>query len=132
MVHKSWFVLPPVQEWYYRNKNPFYKVLPPFKPGCAPAESHNMDMIYPRPNSRIYVPVDLDGKPGGTVFRLAHRNPQHLVYWHLDDRFLGTTVQTHQMALSPEKGIHHLTLVDENGETLFFRFEIMTKETENK
>jgi hypothetical protein len=36
------------------------------------------------------------------------------------------------MALSPEKGIHHLTLVDENGETLFFRFEIMTKETENK
>ena len=128
MVHKSWFVLPPVQEWYFRNKNPFYKVLPPFRPGCAPSESHSMDMIYPHSNSRIYVPVDLDGKPGGMVFKVAHRTPQHTVYWHLDDHFIGTTVQIHQMALSPEKGFHRLTLVDENGETLTIRFEIMTKE----
>jgi penicillin-binding protein 1C len=88
-----------------------------------------MDMIYPHPNSRIYVPVDLDGKPGGTVFKVAHRTPQHTVYWHLDDHFIGTTVQIHQMALSPEKGFHRLTLVDENGESLTIRFEIMTKET---
>lgn len=128
MVHKSWFILPPVQEWYYRNKNPFYKVLPPFKPGCAPPESHNMDMIYPHPDSRIYVPVDLNGKPGDIVFRVAHRNPQHQVYWHLDDRYIGTTVQTHQMALSPSRGIHRLTLVDEDGESLTIRFEIMTRE----
>lgn len=129
MVHKSWFVLPPVQEWYFRNKNPFYKVLPPFRPGCAPSESHSMDMIYPHPNSRIYIPVDLDGEPGGMVFKVAHRTPQHTVYWHLDDHFIGTTVQIHQMALSPEKGFHRLTLVDENGETLTIRFEIMTKES---
>ncbi len=128
MVHKSWFVLPPVQEWYFRNKNPFYKGLPLFRPGCAPAESHSMAMIYPHTNSRLYVPVDLDGKPGGTVFKVAHRTPQHVVYWHLDDHFIGTTVQIHQMALSPEKGFHQLTLVDENGETLTIRFEIMTKE----
>jgi penicillin-binding protein 1C len=127
MVHKSWFVLPPVQEWYFRSKNPFYKVLPPFRPGCASSESHSMDMIYPHTDSRIYVPVDLDGKPGSTVFKLAHRHPRHLVYWHLDDRFIGTTVQTHQMALSPERGFHHLTLVDESGETLTIRFEILTK-----
>lgn len=127
MVHKSWFVLPPVQEWYFRNKNPFYKVLPPFRPGCAPSEIHSMDMIYPHPNSRLYVPVDLDGKPGGTVFKVAHRTPQHTVYWHLDDHFIGTTVQIHQMSISPEKGIHKLTLVDENGETLIMRFEILTK-----
>jgi penicillin-binding protein 1C len=86
-----------------------------------------MDMIYPHANSRLYVPVDLDGKPGSTVFKVAHRHPQHLVYWHLDDRFIGTTVQNHQMALSPEKGFHHLTLVDESGESLSVSFEILTK-----
>jgi penicillin-binding protein 1C len=128
MVHKSWFVLPPVQEYYFRNKNPFYKVLPPFRKGCSPSGSHNMDMIYPHPNSRIYVAVDLDGKPGSTVFKVAHRTPQHRVYWHLDDQFLGATVQYHQRALSPEKGFHRLTLVDENGESLTFWFEIMTKD----
>ncbi|MCX6244817.1 MAG: penicillin-binding protein 1C [Bacteroidetes bacterium] len=127
MVHKSWFVLPPVQEWYFRSRNPFYKVLPPFRPGCAPAESRNMEMIYPRNDSRIYVPVDIDGKPGSTVFKVAHRNPRHLVYWHLDDRFIGTTTLTHQMPLSPELGFHRITLIDEYGETLTIRFEIMSK-----
>jgi penicillin-binding protein 1C len=127
MVHRSWFVLPPVQEWYFRSRNPFYKVLPPFRPGCAPAESHNMDMIYPKNDSRIYVPVDIDGKPGSAVFKVAHRNPRHLVYWHLDDRFIGTTVLTHQMPLAPAPGFHRLTLIDEDGESLTIRFEIMSK-----
>jgi len=36
-------------------------------------------------------------------------------------------VQNHQMALSPEKGFHHLTLVDETGESLMISFEILTK-----
>ena len=33
MQHVSWFVLPPVQEWYFRTKNPFYKMLPPIQTG---------------------------------------------------------------------------------------------------
>jgi len=129
MVHKAWFVLPPIQEWYFRNKNPFYKVLPPFMPGCTASEFHTMDMIYPHPNSRIYLPVDIDGKPGSTVFRVAHRHPQRLIYWHLDDHFIGTTVQNHQMAISPGRGMHSITLVDETGESLTVKFEILTKET---
>jgi len=129
MLHVSWFVLPPVQEWYFRNKNPFYTILPPFRSDCKPGEEiRNMDMIYPRNNSRLYVPVDLDGKTGSTVFKLAHRNPGAVVYWHLDKRFIGTTTQSHNMAISPERGIHSLTLLDQDGESLRIRFEILTKE----
>ncbi|MEI7500303.1 MAG: penicillin-binding protein 1C [Bacteroidota bacterium] len=125
MQHVSWFVLPPVQEWYFRNKNPFYKVLPPFRSDCAGnTERRNMDIIYPKNNSKIYIPVDLDGKPGSTVFRVAHRNPGIMVYWHLDEHFIGTTTQVHQMALSPAQGIHRLTLVDQNGESVKIVFEV--------
>lgn len=128
MQHVSWFVLPPVQEWYFRNKNPFYKTLPPFLPGCDPSsDSKNMEMIYPKNNSIIYVPTELDGSPGGTVFRLAHRNPASLVYWHLDDKYIGMTTQNHQMDLAPDQGKHRLTLIDQNGEILCIRFEILTK-----
>jgi len=128
MQHVSWFVLPPVQEWYFRNKNPFYKVLPPFRPGCAGAgDRNNMDIIYPKNGSKLYVPVDLDGKPGSTVFKVAHRNAAMKVYWHLDDQFIGTTVQIHQMALSPGHGKHRITLVDENGENLAIWFEVISK-----
>jgi penicillin-binding protein 1C len=131
MQHVSWFVLPPVQEWYFRNKNPFYKILPPFRPGCDPsAEIKNMEMIYPKNNSIVYIPTELDGKPGKSVFRLAHRNPGALVYWHVDAKFIGTTTQNHQMAIGADIGKHLLTLVDQSGETLTIRFEIMAKEKE--
>ncbi len=129
MQHVSWFVLPPVIEWYFRNKNPFYKTLPPFRNDCLTGgNTRNMDMIYPKTNSKIYVPVDLDGKTGSSVFKLAHRDPEAIVYWHLDKRFIGSTVQLHHMAISPEKGMHHLTLIDQKGETLNIRFEILAKD----
>ncbi len=128
MQHVSWFVLPPVQEWYFRNKNPFYKVLPPFRPGCSSTtDRNNMDIIYPKNGSKIYIPVDLDGKPGSTVFKVAHRNSSVVVYWHLDDRFIGTTTQVHQMAISPGRGMHRLTLVDQNGENFRIQFEVISK-----
>ena len=128
MQHVSWFVLPPVQEWYFRNKNPFYKVLPPFRPDCAGnTDRRNMEIIYPKNNSKIYIPVDLDGNPGSTVFKVAHRHPGTLVYWHLDDRFIGTTSQVHQMALSPARGMHRLTLVDQDGESVSIGFEVISK-----
>ena len=33
-LQKSWFTLPPVWEWYYKQHHPEYKPLPPFKAGC--------------------------------------------------------------------------------------------------
>ncbi|MGE5425336.1 MAG: penicillin-binding protein 1C, partial [Syntrophothermus sp.] len=127
MIHTGWFILPPAQEYFFRTKNPFYRTLPPFKPGCAPAGIRLMEMIYPENNSRIYVPVDIDGKPGSTVFHVAHRDPSKKIYWHLDDKFLGTTAGEHKMSLSPEKGLHRMVLVDESGETLNVNFEILRK-----
>jgi penicillin-binding protein 1C len=129
MQHVAWFVLPPVQEWYFRNKNPFYKPLPPFRSDCETgSDRKNMEIIYPKNNSRIYIPVDLDGKPGYAIIKVAHRNTKCMVYWHLDEKFLGTTTEIHQMAISPGPGAHRLTLVDQNGETLTCRFNVMTKE----
>ncbi len=129
MQHVSWFILPPVQEWYFRTKNPFYRMLPPFRPGCTQnAGNRNMDLIYPKDGSTLYVPVDLDGKTGSTVFKAAHHNPDAIIYWHLDDQFIGSTKQSHQMALSPERGFHRLTLVDQYGESISTGFEILSKE----
>lgn len=129
MQHVPWFVLPPVQEWYFRTKNPFYRMLPPFRPGCSQnSATRNMDLIYPKDGSMLYVPVDLDGRTGSTVFKAAHHNPDAVIHWHLDDQFIGSTMQSHQMAISPERGFHRLTLVDQDGESISIGFEILTKE----
>lgn len=131
MIHRSWFVLPPVEEFYYKNKNPTYVSPPPFRADCtastAAQQQTPMQLIYPKQVTRIYVPVDLDGKLGSTVFQVAHRVPETEIYWHLDGVYLGSTRTFHQMALQPPVGQHVLTLVDRDGYRLEQRFEIIGK-----
>lgn len=125
---ESWFVLPPVQEYYYRLHHLSYRSLPPFRKDCVdPAGIVGMDMIYPKVDSKIFIPRDLDGKMGSTVFQAAHRNPQATIYWHLDGQFIGATSRSHRLTLSPGEGTHHLVLVDEQGETLEKDFVVISK-----
>jgi penicillin-binding protein 1C len=127
MQHVSWFVLPPAVEWYYKSKNSTYKELPPLRPGCTTNGLSVMEIIYPKLFSKIYVPVELDGTIGKTIFQVAHRKANTIIYWHLDDVYMGSTQNIHQMGLTPDEGVHTLTLVDENGESLVQQFEIVSK-----
>lgn len=128
MKHVSWFVLPPLIERYYKFNHPNYKVLPDFKPECLSKISDRaIAVLYPKPNSKIYVPVEIDGKTGRTVFEATHRNINTKVYWHLDDEFIGETKEIHQLALNPTVGKHNLLLVDENGISLSMKFETLGK-----
>jgi penicillin-binding protein 1C len=126
MVQKSWFVLPPTMEWYYKQRNHDYKVLPDFKAGCGDmGNARQMEMIYPQPNSKIYVPLEITGERGKTIFTASHRKPGMKIFWHLDGNFVGTTVNFHQMALSPAPGNHTLTIVDEGGNSITTGFTIL-------
>jgi penicillin-binding protein 1C len=128
MLHKSWFVLPPAMEWYYKSKNPTYSELPSFRSDCKnSAVVSSMELLYPKQASKIYVPVELDESTGKTVFSVAHRKPETTIYWHLDGNYIGSSKGIHQMGLSPEPGQHTLTLVDEFGESISQKFEIIRK-----
>jgi penicillin-binding protein 1C len=126
--HVSWLQLPPLEEYYFRQKHPEFKALPPFHPGCGAAAGGNpMQLIYPRQAAKIYVPIDLDGQRSKTIFQVAHRKPDTKIYWHLDEDYVGTTQTFHQYAFAPPPGKHVLTLVDEQGNRLEQRFEIVLK-----
>lgn len=127
VIHENWFVLPPVQAHYFRLKNSTYRPLPPFRNDCQPQLSLiGMDLIYPKPNAKIFIPRDLSGEPGNTIFELAHRQASTRVYWHLDGEFIGSTETIHHMPLNPAQGKHVLTLVDETGESLERQFEVIS------
>ena len=129
MRHESWFILTPAMEFYYKQKNADYKPLPPFKPGCIFAETGKvMEIIYPQPDARIYIPFEMSGEKGRTVFSAAHRSPTAKIFWSLDDEFVGTTQRFHQIGLNPAPGKHVITLVDENGLSISRQFEILRKE----
>jgi penicillin-binding protein 1C len=127
----KWFVLPPAMEWYYKHNHSDYLPLPPYRTDCldviAGSKTATMTLIYPAPNSRIYVPIELDSRRGRTVFEAAHRNARRIIYWHLDEEYLGKTRDIHQIAIAPEPGEHTLTLVDEEGESLERKFTVLMK-----
>ncbi len=123
---KTWFVLPPVQEYYFRQKNPFYQSLPPFKEGCneVTASANPMQWIYPTQTKAIYIPYELDGSPGEAIFRVAHRHAGKRVHWHLNGEYMGTTGEFHEMAFRPPTGICIITLSDDDGNFLEKEVEV--------
>ena len=128
MLHEPWFVLPPAQESHYKQKHPEYKALPPFRDDCRGAvfaNGNNMELVYPKASTRIFVPTNLDGTRSSTVFEVSHRHEETQIFWHLDNKFIGTTEHIHQMSLNPPPGKHWLTIVDENGEEIRRSFEIV-------
>ncbi|MGV9011824.1 MAG: penicillin-binding protein 1C [Flavobacteriales bacterium] len=111
----SWFQLPPAMEHYYMERQPAYKPLPPPLPGTPIGQDRPMDIMYPDAGGTILIPIQLDGSVGSMVAEVAHRDPRATLYWDLDGTFMGTTSGEHRMALSPEAGLHRLTLTDQRG-----------------
>ncbi len=125
MKTKSWFVLPPIPEWYYKKNNPFYKALPAYKTGCLQSSKNEMDIIYPKDYTKILIPRELDGSKGRVVFEVVHRQSNQIIYWHLDYEYLGQTQGQHRIELNTEIGKHQMTLMDESGEVLEWWFEVV-------
>ncbi|RZK53033.1 MAG: penicillin-binding protein 1C, partial [Pedobacter sp.] len=129
MRHEKWFILPPSMEYYYKIKNSDYRTLPPFMTGCNESGTTAvMDLIYPKNNAVVYIPIELDGTRGKVVFNAAHRNQESKIYWHIDKEYIGSTKSFHQMAIDALPGKHSLTLVDENGERLVQVFTVLDRD----
>lgn len=130
MKHKSWFVLPPSMEKYYKLNHPDYAELPVYRNDCisfvSPVTS-DISLIYPQNPTSIYLPVDLQGNKSAVVFEAAHRNLSAILYWHIDNEYKGTTIGQHQQSFIIDAGQHKLILVDDAGNTLEQKFEVVGK-----
>ncbi len=132
MQHVSWFVLPPAQEFYFRRAHSSYRELPAWRTDCQRSGGADgrgpMEFLYPNPAERIYIPMELDGVRGRTVFEAVHRDRDARLYWHLDGVYLGTTQTFHQLALDIPPGAHVVTIVDAAGNRLSRSFEVLARE----
>ena len=53
-----------------------------------------------------------------------NQNPSTTAYWYLDNDYLGETSDVHQMELTPSRGKHRVTVVDEEGNALGVEFGV--------
>lgn len=115
----NWFSLPPAMEHYYQATHPTYRSAP--KP-ISGGDELPMGLIYPEPEAKLYIPVQLDGRLASVVLHAAHRDPHATLNWDLDGHFVGRTTGDHRLATDPGPGAHRLTLTDQRGRTLTTRF----------
>ncbi len=123
MEKVKWFVLPGLMEHYYKTKHANYAVLPPFDPKCGSTTGEEMmKIIYPKKISKIHIPVNLKGELEKVNFEATHREKNGVIFWHIDDEFVGSTQTMHQISVQPSVGKHTLKLVDSKGNVFEQRF----------
>jgi len=124
MIHKSWFVLPPLQEFFYKNSQPFYKRLPKFRKDCLSEEKLQMAFISPEENTTIYLTKDFNREKNNLLLKVVHTNSNIKLYWYLNTRFIGTTQSIHELEVLPPKGTYLITVIDEFGNEIYREIEI--------
>jgi penicillin-binding protein 1C len=124
---RIWFILPPSMEHFYKLKYADYQELPPYRKDCNPLSGmKNLDVLYPRQHTKIFIPRNLSGEKSASVFEVAHRNPSATVHWHIDEEYIGLTkAGIHEKSIAVAPGKHRLTIVDDAGETAVVEFEVL-------
>jgi len=123
MRTESRFVLPPKMEYYFKAHHADYEPLPPMRTDCADSGAGRVAIIYPQNGQKVVRTRSLDGKLQGVVCQVASGGGA-VVYWHLDDTYLGETHGTNQMLIEPSAGQHRLTVVTDAGQTSAVSFSV--------
>ena len=127
---QSWFVLPPQIASYYRQSHADYQELPSMHPSCmdiSESLSQPIELVYPFSNASIYIPTDIDGDRQQTIAKAVHQDDDSTLYWHLDGEYLGSTETFHTMAIDTDMGEHLLLVIDENGNRVIGKFEVLSE-----
>jgi penicillin-binding protein 1C len=128
MVNKTWFVLPPVMEWFYKSKHADYMPLPPYREDCIASSGVSMDFIYPKEfDSKIYLTKDFTGDVQPFILKVAHTQPKMKLFWYANNEFLGSTQTFHEMPLKVKSGLYFITVTDEAGYEINRRIQIVNE-----
>jgi penicillin-binding protein 1C len=128
MRQQSYLVMSPLQEYFYRKKHLDYMGLPSYSKSCADdSQTKNFDLVYPRNGFKIYLPVNENSSKNDLIMNATCSNANAVLFWYLDEQYLGVTNRFHQMAVRPSMGKHQLLIADEGGKMLSATFEIVDK-----
>jgi penicillin-binding protein 1C len=133
-IDTSWFVLPAGMEWFYKRKHSMYRSLPPLSNACKQMndEVNPIQFIYPHAGSSLVLPVDLSGEKNEIVFQAVHRYGNVPLFWYLDEKYLATTENYHEIGVVAQKGWHTLLVEDINGNKKTLRFQILEKNVKKR
>jgi penicillin-binding protein 1C len=115
-VKKSVVMYPPDIAYYLRQKGQYIETIASHYPNCPGYKSEqSLKIIYPNMDAKLFIPRDFDGQTQSVICRVGHSGIGKIVYWYLDDHYLGATNEEHKMAITFKEGWNTLKVIDEYG-----------------
>ena len=116
MKTKTWFVLPPLMSHFYQQKNANYSVLPNYRSDCNILENNTMDFVFPiKYRSKLSLTKNESNQLNPVILKVTHTKNDAILYWYLNDVFIGETKQYHEQAIISKNGNHKITVIDNFG-----------------
>ena len=128
MEQTYYFVLPPSQAFYYKKNHSDYKQLPAYTEKCKQGSKELIEIDYPVAGHSIYLPQDLDGNFSMITLKASSQQSSTNLYWHLDNKFIGSTHYIHQKTLFIKPGKHTLLVMDPQGNSVKRYFKVLAKD----
>ncbi|CAI8261754.1 MAG: Uncharacterised protein [Polaribacter sp. SA4-10] len=105
-------------DYYYKKKNPFYKPLPKFRKDCLGEIKNSLKFLYPSEKTTIFLPKDFNGKKNETILKATHSNNDATLFWYINKKFIATTNEIHEVAVSLEEGNYVISITDNFGKEI--------------
>lgn len=97
--------------------------IPHHNPLCpAIHKEKSIEIMYPVNGIGILTPRNIKGEYEKVVFKANYQRKSGLLFWYLDNKFIGETVKQHTVPVPLEPGNHCLVVQDSEGSTSTVRF----------
>jgi penicillin-binding protein 1C len=110
---------------YLRGAGSPVRERPRHDPDCPAFQARSaLQVLYPPPGSRLFLPRDYDGAEQELVLRAAapSRGPLH---WYVDRGYRGRTLNEHELPVRLAPGEHRVMVLDGEGHSASVAFEVV-------
>lgn len=108
---QSYFLLPPIVANYYKSWNPHFETAPKWD-NKRPHTNSLVKIIFPDKNTILTFHPD---EAMNIHFKAFAEDKNTTLYWHIDNEYIGSTSNIHELDFSLQPGKHLIYVVDENG-----------------
>ncbi|MBN2413005.1 penicillin-binding protein 1C [candidate division KSB1 bacterium] len=124
------FIVPPLVKEIMQLSGKKVDEIPPHTENCPNEMAENrLEIVYPVNGIKILVPRDLDGGYEKIVLSARHQHPSSQLFWFIDGKFLGETINIHQYTIDILPGKHKLTIQDDEGYIKSVVFSVFKSES---
>ncbi len=121
------FSIDPVTNYYYTKANRGSHRPLKLAKSCNKAIANTLGIVYPTKNAKLIIPKSFSGQQEKVVLKAYHTESGKEIYWHLNEHFLGTTKEYHELSVHLPPGNHKLLVMDKNGNQSMVRFGVFTE-----